>query len=305
MKEFLKKNIYILIIIILIIIIIIACRPLAFKENNEVKNNSEESYEQSYEQLAENFMTSMFDSKKMAEFLVTGFDYQGILAWQNISGNIESFKEEYAKLENNTTKKKDFRDRMIQLAYENEYDLGQFRLVGITKIKDQADIYIFNVKDTVAFPGESRDLEEFILTFYKNKIINIEILDSEKGTSESMFAEYRTKNQLKTSGHYIDKEYEDYWEVYSFEPDGTVLNEYILCPEAMKLGYGCEKSEADTKGEYIIKDDKIEITLKEIIAVDGWQKLDEEIKVELSLESDNTLKYKDSTFNWQADYKEV
>ena len=35
MKEFLKKNIYILIIIILIIIIIIACRPLAFKENNE------------------------------------------------------------------------------------------------------------------------------------------------------------------------------------------------------------------------------------------------------------------------------
>ncbi len=301
MKEFLKKNIYLIIIIILIIMILILL-PMAFNKRMVNKEVIKEEPEEVYEKLTENFLDAIGNGQKMAEFLTTGFDYQGVLAWQNVSGNIDSFADEYKSLEQNTTKKREFRDKMITLAYENEFDFSNIRLFSIEENKSQDDIHIYNAKIASSFPGEKTDIEDTIITFYKNKIINIELFDDDDNSLNELFDEYKTKSHVKMMGYYIDKSQEEIWDMYSFRQDKTVIYEIILCPKAIEQGLGCGMSSGDKKGKYEIIDNKIKITFDETIGEEGWEKLEKKIELELTLENDNVIKDNKITYNWQEDY---
>ncbi len=296
MKKFIKENICNILAVIILILVLVILFLVIFK-----RNKNSEAY---YFALTEDLVQAMKGQEEMEKFADIGFDYKGVVAWQNSKGDVAQFKEEYASLKDEDLDNSEFKKYMAGLAYENSIDYTILDLISVSKIINKGDISICTIE--VKTKSDTRyDMEETIVTFYKGKIIDVEIISNDNQIKD-VYSNFTNKINVKTTGYYIDKSPEKIWYMYTFNADGTVFYDIILCPDAIEEGLGCGGSNEDKKGTYEVKNNKVMITLTDVIAPigedeDGWHKLDKNIKEEYNLESENVLKNDSYTFNWQEE----
>ncbi len=222
-------------------------------------------------------------------------DSQGVYAWQNVRGDINKFDDEYDNLESNYKSfdgvYKKFHDidmtnwnnktRMIEDTSVKTYEalrklyykveLNEARDIKVEKLRE--DIFKVNLEMNI------NDIKkEFDVIFYKDKVIDIKIKESDDSKTDifvSLYSNFDFINN-KLDGRYIEKSNEynmmsDIVAELNFSSEGSVtynvfsIKNRVIAKDNLKGRYEVEDTDKPLKKVTIVMDRKIDEDGEEIL----------------------------------------